>query len=100
MRTLKFKIQPTVSLFNPVNHCSGPLRKLKRLVQRGQKVMFVRCDWPILIQFVVRFCIFCGQSFVAVIVCDDSKTRKSLGGVKVPCPYVIERRSNFSEIKL
>ena len=27
MRTLKFKIQSTVTLFTAVNHCSGPLRK-------------------------------------------------------------------------
>ena len=27
MRTLKFKIQPTITLFTAVNHCSGPRRK-------------------------------------------------------------------------
>ena len=26
MRTLKFKIQPTVMLFTAINHCSGPLK--------------------------------------------------------------------------
>ena len=30
MRTLKFKIQPTVTLFTAVNHYSEPLRKQKR----------------------------------------------------------------------
>ena len=57
MRTLKFKIQPTVTLFSAFNHCSGPSSKRKRLAQRGQKVMFVRCDWRISIHF-VGFCIF------------------------------------------
>ena len=36
MQTLKFKTQPTVTLLSAVNHCSGPLRKQKRLAQRGQ----------------------------------------------------------------
>ena len=95
MRTLKFKImiQPTVMLFTPVNHCSGPLRKQKRLAQRGQNVMFVRCDWRISIHFAVGFCIFCGQSVVAVIMIDGSETRKSLGRVEDQSPYFIERRS-------
>ena len=61
MWTLKFKIQPTITLFTAVNHCSGPLTKQKRLPERGQKVMFVRCDWWISVHF-VGFCIFCGQS--------------------------------------
>ena len=57
MQTLKFKIQPTVTFFTAVSHCIGPLRKQKRLAQQGQKVMFMHCDWPILIHF-VGFCIF------------------------------------------
>ena len=57
-QTLKFKIQLTVTLFTAVNHCSGFLRKQKRLAERGQKLLFVvRCDWRISIHF-VGFCIF------------------------------------------
>ena len=40
---------------------------------------------------------FCGQSVVAVIMIDGSKTRKSLGGVEVQSPYVIERRSKEND---
>ena len=78
-------------LFTAANHCSRPLKKQKRLAPRGQKFMCVRSDWRILINF-VSFCIFCGQSVVAMIMIDGSKTRKSLVGVEVQCPYVIERR--------
>ena len=47
VRTLNSKIQPTVALFTAGNDSSGPLRKQKRSAQWGQKVMLVRCDWPI-----------------------------------------------------
>ena len=92
--TLKFKIQPTVTLFTSVNLCNGPLTKQKRLSQPGQKVMFVRSDWRILIHF-VDFFIFCGPPVVAVTMIDSSKTRKSLAGVEVQSSYVIERRSKL-----
>ena len=39
MWTLKFKIQPTVTLFTAINHCSGPLRKQKCFARRGQRVI-------------------------------------------------------------
>ena len=55
--------------------------------------MFVGCDWRISIHF-VGFCIFCGQLVVSVIMIDGSKIHKSLAGVVVQSPYVIERRSN------
>ena len=51
--------------------------------------MFMSYDWWILIHF-VSFFIFCGQSVVAVIMIDGSKTRKLLLEVEVPSPYVIE----------
>ena len=41
-----------------------------------------------------RFLYFCGQSVVSVIMIDGSKKHKSLAGVEVQSPYVIERRSN------
>ena len=62
-----------------------------------KKVMFVRCDWRISIHF-VGFCIFCGRSFVAVIMIDGSKIHKSLAGVEVQSPYVIERRSKILRV--
>ena len=43
---------------------------------------------------------FCGQSFVAVIMIEISKTRKSLLKAEVPSPYVIERRSEAGTRKL
>ena len=94
MRTLKFKIQPTVTLFTAVNHYSGPLRKLKRFSQPGQKV--ICC--PVIGGFrsICRFLYFCGQSVVAVVMIDSSKKRISLVGVEVQSPYVIERRSKGS----
>ena len=56
MRTLKFKIQPTVTLFTTVNHCSGPLmQKIEAFGSTGSKVTFVRCDWQISIHFVGFF---------------------------------------------
>ena len=55
MQTLKFKIQPTVTLSTAINHCNGPLRK--RLAQQGQKVMFLPCDWQTSNHF-LSFCIF------------------------------------------
>ena len=56
---------------------AGPQRQEKRLAQRGQKILFVvRCDW-ISIHF-GWFLYFCGQSVVAVIMIDGSKTLKSL----------------------
>ena len=92
MRALKFKIQPTVTLLTAVNHCSGHLRKQKRLAQPDPKVIFMHCDWRISIHL-VGFCIFGGQPVVAVFMIDSSKTRKSLVRVEVQSPYVIERRS-------
>ena len=56
--------------------------------------MFVRCDWWILIHF-VGFCIFCGHLVVALIMIGSSKKCKSLVGVEVLSPYVIEKRSNY-----
>ena len=58
----------------------------------GQKVMFVRCDRLISIHF-VGFCIFRGQVVVFIIMIDGSKIHKSLAGIEVQSPYVIERRS-------
>ena len=87
MQTLKFKIQLTITLFTAVSHCSGPLREQKPLAQQGQKVMLVRCDcW---------FLYFCGLPIVTVIMIDSSKTCKSLVGVEVQSPCVIERCSNI-----
>ena len=71
--------------------------KQKRLAQRGQKVMFVRCDWWISIHF-VGFCIFCGQQVVTVIMIDSSKTRKSLAGVEVQSLYVIENYDQADDV--
>ena len=82
MQTLKFKIQPAVTPFIDVNHCTRPLRKQKHLAQQGQKVMSVHCFWQISIHF-VGFCIFCGQPVVAVIMIDSSKKCTSLVGVEV-----------------
>ena len=64
MWTLKFKIQSIITLFEftVVNHCGGPLRKQKRLAQQGQRVMFMCCDWQILIYF-VGFCLFVVSQF-------------------------------------
>ena len=39
------------------------------------------------------FLFFCGQPVVVVLIIDSSKTRKSLVGVEVQSPYVIERPS-------
>ena len=88
--TLKFKIQPTVTLFTAVNYRN----KKQRLVQRGQTFMLVRCDWRISIHF-VGFCIFVVSPVVAVIMIDSSKTRNSLVGLKfrVQSQSAIERRS-------
>ena len=52
------------------------------------------CDWRRSIHF-VGFCIFCGQSVVAIIMIDGSKTRTWLVGVKVQSLYVIERHRNI-----
>ena len=80
MRSLKFKIQPTVMIFTAD-------RKQKRLAQWGQKVNFLCSDWQISIHF-VSFCTYlCGQSVVLVIMIDSSKTRNSLVGVKVQSPH-------------
>ena len=57
IQTLKFKIQPTVKLFNTVSHFSGPHRKQKCSAQQGQEIMFVLYDWRSPIHF-VGFCIF------------------------------------------
>ena len=92
--TLKFKIQPTVTLFTSVNLCNGPLTKQKGLSQPGQKVMFVRSDWRILIHF-VDFFIFCGPPVVAVILIDSSKTRKSLLGLKFRVRMLLKGAVNW-----
>ena len=80
MARLKFKIQPTISLFTAANHCRGPLRKQKKCGSTKSKshvrVLFVRST-------VVEFCIFCGQPVVAVVMIGNNKTRKSLVGVEV-----------------
>ena len=36
---------------------------------------------------------FCGQPVAVILIIDSSKTRKSLAGVEVQSPYVIERHS-------
>ena len=69
----KTKIQTTATLFTAVNHCCEPLRKQKCLAQRGQKVMFMRCDWRISIHFVG----FYFWPSAGLMVIDSSKTRKS-----------------------
>ena len=88
MRTLKFKIQPTVTIFTAVNHCSGPLRKQKRLAQQGS------CSCTVIggFQSTLSVCIFCGRLLVAIIKIDSSKSHKSLARVEVRSPYVIERQ--------
>ena len=53
--------------------------------------MFVWCDFNPLCSFLY----FCGQWVITVIMIDDSKTRKSLAGVEVQRPYVIEKHSKF-----
>ena len=47
-----------------------------------------------------RFLYFCGQSVVAVIMIDGSKTDKSLVTVEVQRPFVIERRSKSFRRKM
>ena len=89
MRTLRFKIQPTVKLFAAINHCGT-------FGSAGSKGVVRRYYWWIFIHF-VGFCIFCGQLVVGVIVIGGSKTCNSLIGVELRSPYVIERRSNELE---
>ena len=93
MRTLEVQDSTNRYAFSlPSVTTADLLRKQKRLAQRGQKVMYLRCDWRISIHF-VSFCIFCGQSAVAVFMIDGGETRKSLAGVEVRSPHVIECRS-------
>ena len=54
--------------------------------------MFEHSDLWISIHF-VSFCILCNHPVVAVIMIDNSITRKSLVGVEVQSPYIIERHS-------
>ena len=90
MQTPQVKIQPTITLFTAVNHCSAPLQKQKCLDQQGQKVTFMCHDWQILIHFVI-FCIFCGQLIVAVTITDNTARCKLVVGVEVQRTNVIER---------
>ena len=94
MQTLKFNLHSTI--FIAVNHRSGPLRKQEHLAHGDPQVMFMPCDWRILIP-TVGFSIFCDQPVVAVILIDRSKMRKSLVGVQVQRPRVIEKHSKFKE---
>ena len=75
-------------------HCHPSLQRTSKITKTfgpmGQKVIFVHCDWQILIHF-VGFCIFRSLPVFAIIMIDNSKTCKLLVGVEVQRPYVIER---------
>ena len=80
---------------NPTNrytfHCRQSLPQTlenKNVGLVGEMVMFVHCNWLILIHF-VSFCILCGQSVVAIIMIDGSETCNSLVGVEVKSPYML-----------
>lgn len=84
MGTLEFKIQP-MPFFTGVNQRSGRLRNQRCLPQRGQKVVFVRGDWWVLIRFAGFFISAISQLSRN---CDyGSKTRKSLVGYEYSICY-------------
>ena len=85
-------MQSIVTLFTAVNHCSGPRRKQNVWLNRVKR----SCSCVVIGGFrsSLSVSVFSGQLLVAVIMIDGSKIRKSLAGVEVQSPYVIERRSN------
>ena len=78
MRTLNFKIQPTVTLFIMPSITAAHLLETKTFGSNGVKRS---CSCTVIGNPLCRFLYFCGQSVVAVIMIDGSKNKQIVSWV-------------------